>query len=910
MKKLRSTYLAIRIALANLWANLTAWFEPPEKRRARLITRMQGQAPYNIDALLAEYGIAPLDEPPAKEIKPVTGALVRENAEPGADLVFELGEQSEIGKPGTYFVGGLPDVETTAKYRAYNVRGFASRPGDFEDYYRQEPIIRHSVDSVTEVQVSARRDVQMPETLPYDEATVERLRKWCEWADGRLRNLAQGFQHYVTHATSSTATFGFAIFEVVWAWDDAYDPITGEGRAWPIKLGYREPSTVDDWIMNDRQDELVAVRFRMGGEASGSYVLPAGGEDMRDQRVLLCRVAGRGNNWEGISPIRPAMHWIRFKQLLGQIAAATAQKYGVPTTFIKRDPDSDYGTDDNGADDTQAVLAAKQAVEAAVVLLPDGITAELESPQGTMPSFQELITYCDDQIARGFSNEGSLLGHNQVGSYALAEVQDNAFMRSAPHWSRIIMEPINELLRTMCKHEFGELPAYPTMGFRLDAMHDTGAQVADMVQLHGGQPVSQWTEDARHWAAEKMNLDPDTFSVVEADDDSDTQGALAGDRQFNGAQIQSMAQVVQQVALDELPLEGAVEILKLGFNISETRARAFFRDSDVKRPVEGEPATEDDDESEPVQLSEAEASRIRECADHFAGHAEDVQKFMDDVEAKLGKSFGRVAEEQRRWFRDRTQDLVDDDRLPPEAFADRLESIKEEARRRFEEDYREEATAAAMLLLINGATRVAEEMGVSVTGKLDAPTLPDEIEAQLQATINKVADEASSRNTAHMRDQRVQQKAGNRSRSVQRLKTTSLIGVAKKVGGRAFNAGRDAVVQTAKKVVEKTQGTINTDAGPVDVGKIGEVPRITCVRSSMLDKDVCKECLKRDFERGGPEYILGSGSYYSDMPPEPCLGGENCRCVYIYDAPPAMVEAVKQLVGANFAIGDIVNRAV
>ena len=75
--------------------------------------------------------------------------------------------------------------------------------------------------------------------------------------------------------------------------------------------------------------------------------------------------------------------------------------------------------------------------------------------------------------------------------------------------------------------------------------------------------------------------------VPEASEDDtppESEEQAPDDREFNGAQIASMADVVQRVAEGALPKGGAIEILMLGFNISEAHAERFFEDQQIREP--------------------------------------------------------------------------------------------------------------------------------------------------------------------------------------------------------------------------------------------------------------------------------------------------------------------------------------
>lgn len=61
-----------------------------------------------------------------------------------------------------------------------------------------------------------------------------------------------------------------------------------------------------------------------------------------------------------------------------------------------------------------------------------------------------------------------------------------------------------------------------------------------------------------------------------------------------------------------------------------------------------------------------------------------------------------------------------------------------------------------------------------------------------------------------------------------------------------------------------------------DEGKISK----TCMGSSILDGNVCDEC--KSFI-DGVEFEVGSDEYFECLPPfKNCLGGDSCRCVFIY----------------------------
>lgn len=433
-----------------------------------------------------------------------------------ARAATDLSEQPEIGAPGTRIWAGRIDVEPNPRYQPYYVRGQWGQPGLYEEFYRSEPLIYDAVQGHTETQVSGLWELQSPSVMP--EGLEERIAEFVDYHHARLMGIAGGWSRFVEHA-ASFLIFGFAPFEVIWG----YDEVTA--RNYIARLAYREPSTLERWYFDEGMRELVGAQFRPGGTNSlAQYELFCGGETLTDCRLMICNLAARGLNVEGISPIRPALHYIQLKQLVLRIAAVTAEKYGVPVTYIYEEPAAfnamQMTADDEEMADLYDVVAAMRAIEGATITLPGALRIGQISPSGTMPSFKELVDYCDLQILSPFSNEGSLLGlQSSVGSYALGEVKERDTLRSAPYYARKIAEPINDLIRLLAQAEFGDLPEYPRLTWRVDGMEDGSAWLKDALAVFGGA-ITSWPEAAQEMGLAKLGLPPDTLIRQQQVDES------------------------------------------------------------------------------------------------------------------------------------------------------------------------------------------------------------------------------------------------------------------------------------------------------------------------------------------------------------------------------------------------------
>ena len=490
-------------------------------------------------SLFAKYGVEPVPEEGLSTVREVSLLNLAEACSQGEADAFlsavRFAEGDELGAPGTRLIGGRIDAEPNARYGPYQVRGYGSDPGLYERYWRASDLVLDAVASHTETLVAGSWELQAPKDAS-DEVIA-----WCEEQERHFHNIKGGWSRFIEHACSMLI-FGFAIFEV--CWPKRMTP--KDARV--LKIAFREPSTVDEWVMNERQDELLAVKFRTTGDAPLHYMLPATGARLQDHKVLLCNLNARGNNFEGVAPMRPALHWLKFKELLAQIAAVAAERYGVPRTFIRSDPAWDgadhMALDEEEVDDVHAVVRAMRAVDAPIIGLPDGVIAETHGAMGTMPDLIGLMNYCDQRILTCFSNEGSLLGLQQaVGSYALGEVKERDTLRSAPFYARKIAQPLDELVRVMADARFGSLPAYPSWQYRMHGMQDNSAWIQDATTAFGAG-MSSWPKKAQLAGLEKLGLPPETFDEMEAEEEeqeppgSDTTEGDATEGAESGGAIQ------------------------------------------------------------------------------------------------------------------------------------------------------------------------------------------------------------------------------------------------------------------------------------------------------------------------------------------------------------------------------------
>lgn len=531
---------------------------------------------HRLNDVFRDFGI---DPPPAMESaswEPAayrlteTGAVER-FSDGGSLGVVELA-QAPIGVPGTYIIDGRIEVEHNARVRPYQARGRLSRPGLNEEIYRTEPVAFKSVNEIGALICNAAYEPHIPDDVP--PAVVKEINR--QHAAIRRAML----QDDVLVNASSFLKHGFALFEVVWNDDTTVKSIL-----------FREQSTIDRWLFDERQSEWVGTEFRTGSPSNESYIIP-NGTTLATARSMLVNLHATGNNLEGVSPIRVITGLRKLKELVLQAYGVSYQKYAVPIAMIVHESiDASaaiLGQAGNAEskEEVQKLVTRLQDLRSrlgAVLKVPEGFRVEYVNPSNDMPDPRPLLDYLDMMMALVFANEGALLGNQSFGSYAMAAVSDAKFMRSAPVYAERITSALTKVLHTGLRLNLGDkfdaLPELPRYSFRFNGTQDASRYLADLAMTMNARPDT-WPEEVRRAAAARLGLPVNAFDELEqpVTGGDDATPSPDGDLQrsaLNGAQVTSMVDVVQQVAAGLLPKESAIRILMRAFNMGRIDAAAL-----------------------------------------------------------------------------------------------------------------------------------------------------------------------------------------------------------------------------------------------------------------------------------------------------------------------------------------------
>lgn len=443
-------------------------------------------------------------------------SLLRNAFIPGG--VSRFAEQSGVGHSGTRYSGGVFSGGSNTRYAPYRVRGCYGSPGLYYEYYEGEPLIYKAVEEHKDRLVSGTWELQAPKHVP--ERLLGRMEEFVAFHDAALRNLASEWDTFVENA-SMMLVYGFAPFNIIWGG-------IGQGeRLYIHDLCYYEPSTVDRHVFSEDMTTHVATIFQTGGDKSSRFAVPAWGKALQDQRLMFCNVAAHGMNIEGVSPLRPSLHYKAHKQLLMQIAAVTAEKYGVPQTVIYEDPawaeklmvEERTEADEDEREDVFEAQKFRSGLDADVHTLPPPLRMEILALPGEMPTFGDMIAYCDQMELSPLHIEGSLVGlQRAVGSYALGQVKERQGISAAPSYARRIAKPINKLIKRLAQREFGPrtLTDYPKLVWRIHGLQDVSKWLSDVVMFTQAAP--SMPEKIRTACLERLDLPMDAYEDMDDED--------------------------------------------------------------------------------------------------------------------------------------------------------------------------------------------------------------------------------------------------------------------------------------------------------------------------------------------------------------------------------------------------------
>jgi hypothetical protein len=355
---------------------------------------------------------------------------------------------------------------------------------------------------------------------------------------------------------------GFAPFEELWTtakWDK-------DGKEYLIlrKLDLRLPRTIWRWFQ-DGYGELYSIvqqlpvprsalvvsapRDPQPGRASNGEQLGPNEVEIRAAGLAYYRIGREGDNWEGVSMLRPAYkHWL-MKDAIERIDAIAQEReaVGIPICYPP------MSATPRQLDEMEVVLADMRTNDQGFIIAP-GPKAGVGSQDGTgwlievigydrtgtgrdpMPSLQ----YHTQKIYASVIAEFMRLGHHESGARATAEIQADPFLQGIEALSRGIESVLQNLVDKLIAFNRPKAKNSPKISLsKIDATSLT--QLADYVMKlsqAGALLPDKRLEDYLRARADLPTMDPEAVKArgkgAKADSDLRKE-VLTGGGQFGDA---------------------------------------------------------------------------------------------------------------------------------------------------------------------------------------------------------------------------------------------------------------------------------------------------------------------------------------------------------------------------------------
>lgn len=338
---------------------------------------------------------------------------------------------------------------------------------------------------------------------------------------------------------------GFVPFEQVWKrvnWN-------GKERLVLHNLQLRLPRTIQRWN-TDKKGDLVSLEQYLPNPLNGQTAVT-----MPMDNLVYYRIGAEGDNWEGISMLRPAYkHW-KLKDAIERIDAIAQERegMGIPVVY----PPMGATPEQLGA--MEEILANMRANEQGYIIMPGPHSGDADGGQGwridllgfdrngsgrdPMPS----LRYHTDKIMAAFVSEFMRLGHGDTGARATAQVQANPFMDSVEALSSVIERTGNStLVAKLVALNYGDVEHLPEL--RMSLVDSTSlTQLSDFVSklvMVGAMLPDQILEN---YLRDRADLPPPDPKAVQA--------RLEGKADFDAR---------REVIIGPDPVETAKEMKKAG----------------------------------------------------------------------------------------------------------------------------------------------------------------------------------------------------------------------------------------------------------------------------------------------------------------------------------------------------------
>lgn len=342
------------------------------------------------------------------------------------------------GASGTSIHGGFFDEEYLTELLD------TCGPDQFDKMRRQDARIKMVLSSVKNPIRSAKWEIQRGGDEQIDEQMAELIEHIL------FEGMNKTWTSFVTEALSMV-DFGHSVFEVVHKVvknSQEFGDYVGINS-----LAFRSQRTLSRWNL-DKLGNIETVQQLASGDVGDFVEIPG-------KNLLVFTIDKEGDNWQGISMLRPAYGpWLR-KQTFLKLNSIGIEKYAVPTPI---------GTTPEGTANSAANKQFNDVIQKYVthqsnsIVLPKGWEIDLKPSQYDPSKTLEAIKFENNEIVVSFMANFLELGQSGSGSYALSTDLSDFFLSGIEYIANQICEGINgRIIPELIRANFGPQENMPKL---------------------------------------------------------------------------------------------------------------------------------------------------------------------------------------------------------------------------------------------------------------------------------------------------------------------------------------------------------------------------------------------------------------------------------------------------------------
>lgn len=378
------------------------------------------------------------------------------------------------GNSGTQIFGGYFSEEYLARLRG--------RVGakQWDEMRRSEAQVSLLMNAIKNPIKAANWDFE-----PYDSSDPESV-KQCEFVKFNILERID-FNTFKGEALT-VLDFGFSLFEMV------HDVVFNHPKFGTFNglkcLGFRSQKTIENWQLEQKTGRLMGVNQYTYSDLGGNQFIPG-------EFCLVFTHAKEGDNYEGISVLRPMLGAYMRKELYLKLAAIGVERYAIGTPI---------GTVPKGKEKTKEyeefinTLSNYTSHECSFITLPEGWKIDIQKADFDADKLKELLLFENTEMVNAVVANFLILGMNGGGgAYALGSNLGEFFTSGIQSYADLICDGVNRgMIKSLVKLNFGEQPGYPKM--KVSGITDkAGKELAETIKnltdsraLDPDMPFKEW----------------------------------------------------------------------------------------------------------------------------------------------------------------------------------------------------------------------------------------------------------------------------------------------------------------------------------------------------------------------------------------------------------------------------------